>query len=201
MVVYLAKLRSCTLNRDSFYISMVLFFFKNEWKASSYWGLLQKPTLGQRSGCKWFIQGGTQEAWWENEVKPGRRRANERGELQWATGAHPFWHALRDCVEATTQVPLGLLEVWFLDHAVVVLVIFWRPWTITGFLSTVAVWWTCLANQLFRQLIGWGSSGQCSEIFAHVCPEATLLRGCPPVTGCGGDKADTLPRHMGLLSW
>ena len=27
MVVYLAKLRSCTLNRDSFYISMVLFFF------------------------------------------------------------------------------------------------------------------------------------------------------------------------------
>ena len=73
-------------------------------------------------------------------MKPGRRRTNERGELQWATGAHPFWHALRDCVEATIQVPLGLLEVGFLDHAVVVLVIFWRPWTITGFLSTVAVW-------------------------------------------------------------
>ena len=151
----------------------------------SYWGFLQKPTLGQRSGCNWFIREGTQEAWWESEVRPGRR-ANESGELQLATGAHPYWHPLRNCVEVTSEVPPGLLEVGFLDHVVVVLVILWGPWTIAGFLSTVAAWWTCLANQLSRELTGWRSSGQCSEIPAHICPEATLLGAAHQRMAVGG---------------
>lgn len=132
---------------------------------------LQKPTLRQRSGCKWFIWNGTQEAWRKNEVRPGRRRANKRGDFSGQLGLIPTRHPLRNCVEHTSELPPAMLEVGLVDHMEVLFVIFLGLCKVAGFLSTVAAWRLCLADQLLKQLIGWGSSGR-----ALKSPATSVLR-------------------------